>query len=501
MESRRSGEEKKVLHDAVDELIQTLNMGFSMVVLYDREGTVLGWNQQAEKLFQQAKEDEINMMQLMPHVFYKYAGEVHMESEYSSSKNRAIVYPVGAGCIPVELKVYNKVIENTSIGICVMRDLTDQMESNLEKSEFMNSMISKIQDRSRNLAQITHDLKTPLNGIYGLIQAMRGQERSMEDQENFQLIEDCCNHMLTMVDQVLVHEQLKNGGNLLKEEYVDIYRVIENSVAIQRFLAIEKGLEIYSNVSSRVPKIIYTDRGKIAELLSNLLTNALKFTQIGFVSLNLLCRRVEYNRLVLLFMVGDTGVGIEQDRQEKIFEAFHRENYNQTEKLNGTGLGLAIVKQLVKAMNGEIRLVSRPNQGSRFYFTIEAKIDNEEKKDSAIQQEYNRKTPDMDELIEEMEGEVIPEAQKRRKEYFSRAKEFGTVENTAEIIQSLNALQGGVRRENWKAVNQEITKLKLLIPSASGMLRNLLFQLELNVRRCDGNKATAQLLDLEEYFL
>jgi len=487
--------------DTLYELIEIFNMGYSMVVIYDSKGNILGWNQAADKLFQTSNtETQINLMQLIPYVFYEYAGEVWIESSYRNGKKRTILYPEDSVCIPVQIKIYKKQIQDESFGICVMRDLTDMMESKLEKTEFMNGMIDQIQDRTKVLAQITHDLKTPVNGIYGLVHAMKSQERNKEDQENLQLIEECCEHMANMVDQVLVHEKLKNGGNLLKEEYVDMYRVIENSVAVQRFVAKEKGLDIYSNVSGKTPKIIYTDRGKLAEAIGNLLSNAVKFTQIGFVSLNVLCRRTGYNRLKLLFMVSDTGEGIDKDHQEMIFEAFHREYSATKQKQAGTGLGLAIVKQLVQVMHGEIRLDSSPNQGSKFYCTIEAKLDCDDDINPALKKRYPKEDVSMDELIAEMEQDVIPEAEIRMREYILKVKEFGTTENDTEIIRSLDLLKQIIVREEWRAADREVRRLSILIPSTNEKLWNQAFQLELSIRRCNLKGSMLHLEQLEEYF-
>lgn len=497
MKSENQWRKESKLEEMLDGMIHCYDLCFGMVLLYDEQGSILRWNQAAGTLLN--KQGELasqNLVELLPNVVLMYNRKLYVEPCNIQTVIKTILYPKDQVCIPVQVKLSYEKVSQTRIGVCVIQDLTELMENKLEKTEFMNQMASVIQKRMEVIVRIAHDLKTPVNGIFGLVESMEHVIDHPEEADSLRLMKDCCVHMKHMINQVLEHEGLRNGEGKLKEEYVDLYRIIENVVAIHKLLADEKGLQIYVNISERIPNILYTDRDKITEILINLMTNAIKFTQVGFISLNVLCSYVEENQMVLLFRVGDTGPGIPKERWESIFEPYNRGSGEVNRGNAGTGLGLAIVKQLVSRMKGSIKLESIVGEGSRFYFTIHVKLDSQE--DTIQLQDIDSETQ-MEQWIQQLKDTVVLEAEKQHYHNIVRMKNFGTKENKAEIFCIIENINESLRQEKWERVDASFGTMKLLIPETQSEIRKLLLRVELSARRYDKEKALTYLDELQDY--
>lgn len=483
--------------EMLDGMIHYYDVCFEMVLLYDELGSIMRWNQAAStRLNKHGELSSRNMLELLPNLFQMYNMRLYVEPCKIETVIKSILYPKDEVCIPVRIKLSYENVYGVKIGICLIEDLTELMENKLEKTEFMNQMVGVIQKRMEVMVRITHDLKTPVNGVFGLVESMEQFMDNPEEADSLRLMKDCCIHMKHMINQVLEHEELRYGEGKLKEEYVDLYRVIENVVALHKLLADEKELQIYVNISERIPNILYTDRVKISEILTNLMTNAIKFTQVGFISLNVLCCYVEENQMILLFMVGDTGPGIPEERWESIFEPYSRGTGGVGASSKGTGLGLAIVKQLVSRMNGSIKLESIVGEGSRFYFTIHVKLDEQEDR---IQLQNIDSESHMNQWIQELKDTVVLDAEKQHFQKVVRMRKFGTKENKTEIFSIIESLNENLLKENWEKVEASFETMKLLIPESQHEIRKLLLRVELSARKYDIEKALTCLYELQEY--
>lgn len=235
-----------------------------------------------------------------------------------------------------------------------------------------------IKVKSKFFASITHDLKTPIYGINSMIDSLLKEEFSENKREILLKIKRSGETLLSLIEDLLtiskaeenklqLSKKIFNFDELLKELYDNIYAKLK-----------EKDVELIFDKEDKVPEFLIGDSLRIKQILYNLLGNSSKFTEKGFIKLNIKCDIEENNFIKLYFEVIDTGIGIRKDKIDKIFEPFEQENEDIKYKYGGSGLGLSIVKKLVELMNGEIKCESEQGKGTKFHFYIFLEIPDKE---------------------------------------------------------------------------------------------------------------------------
>jgi len=223
--------------------------------------------------------------------------------------------------------------------------------------------------KSSFLANMSHELRTPLNAILGFTQLMqRAPNLTAPQKENLQTIERSGSHLLELINDILEMSKIEAGQLALQEKSFDLYQLLDSLETMFKLNAEAKGLNLYFNRTSNVPKYIYADEGKLQQVLTNLLSNAVKFTRHGAVSLHvdILANAPTFG---LYFEVSDTGPGIAPHEIKELFKPFIQTAAGRKTR-GGTGLGLAISQQFVQLMGGEISVTSTLNQGASFKFNI-----------------------------------------------------------------------------------------------------------------------------------
>jgi len=227
--------------------------------------------------------------------------------------------------------------------------------------------------KSLFLANMSHELRTPLNVIIGFSELMsKDKNLTKEQQNNLATILNSGEHLLSLINDVLVFSKIELGHNELSPVDFDFYEMIKNIENMLQIQALKKGLELNFYSLSNIPQYIRGDKNKIRQILINLLSNAIKFTDKGSVKLSV-SRKDKTNykssQTILLFEIKDTGIGIPKTEQEKIFEIFFQTNEGQKSQ-QGTGLGLPICKKFINMMGGDIKVKSTKGKGSTFSFYI-----------------------------------------------------------------------------------------------------------------------------------
>ncbi len=220
------------------------------------------------------------------------------------------------------------------------------------------------------LANMSHEIRTPINVILGLSDLL-GESKLQEQQlQDIETIKSSANHLLFIINDILDISKIESGKVELRKDSIDLNILIENLNKQFRPLADRKNIQFNLEISSLVPKFIIGDEYRLQQILNNLISNAIKFTNKGSVNISIRPIRQQTKKCTLQFNIVDTGIGIDKKDHAKIFENFIQASNNNSREYGGTGLGLSIVKELVRLYKGNISFTSEINEGTSFIVEI-----------------------------------------------------------------------------------------------------------------------------------
>lgn len=257
---------------------------------------------------------------------------------------------------------------SATVGAALARE---QMEQELEAARAAEKRANMA--KSEFLANMSHEIRTPLNGIIGFTDLLQNSDLSQIQKNYFQNIHTSAHSLMDIINDVLDFSKIEAGKMELDPERTDIVHLVERTFEVVRFAASKKDIELLMNVDLRMPPFVYVDGMRLRQVLVNLLSNAVKFTDTGEVELTLSFSQVAGapNTGNYYFEVRDTGIGISQENQKKLFKAFTQADSYITKKYGGTGLGLVISNQLIGQMGGQLSVQSREDRGSVFSFSLQ----------------------------------------------------------------------------------------------------------------------------------
>jgi signal transduction histidine kinase/ActR/RegA family two-component response regulator len=288
--------------------------------------------------------------------------------------------------------------EKDELGLLVesVNRLFERIEQDIERREIIQEQLRRAKEnaeeaskaKSEFLANMSHEVRTPLNAILGMTEMTLDSDLDREQRANLRMVLDSGETLLRVMNDILDVSKVDAGIVEVSMEPLHPAEIVERAVDMFLGEARTKGVELVGRVDENVPKAVVGDRGRVRQVLFNLLGNAIKFTDRGRVELRVeRVGRLQSDKAALKFSVSDTGMGIPEEQRDKIFEAFTQLDGSYARQYQGAGLGLAIVSRFVRLMGGRVEVESELGRGSVFSFTLAMPVTSQAREEAAVDEE------------------------------------------------------------------------------------------------------------------
>lgn len=261
-------------------------------------------------------------------------------------------------------------------GICL--DVTERYLSELHLRNAKVAADQAAQAKSDFLANMSHEIRTPMNAVLGMLQLMRGTQLTHHQEDYVFKAQSAAKTLLGILNDILDFSKIEAGKLQLDPVHFEMDDLLRDLSVVMAGLHKSKLVEVLFELAPDLPLAVVGDRLRLQQVLVNLCSNALKFTSEGYVKIQVMLKGKQRSGWQIGFCVEDTGIGISEEQQSKLFQSFTQAEASTTRRFGGTGLGLSISNRLVDLMGGTLRVESQPGKGSRFYFDIRMQVNDQE---------------------------------------------------------------------------------------------------------------------------
>ncbi|WP_300803680.1 ATP-binding protein [uncultured Acetatifactor sp.] len=453
-----------------------------MVLMFDGTGEITYANAAARSRLGYAPEGAEDglrgrqMGEVFPGVF-RFPGSVSGIPE-GEERPHLVMYRRNRTCFPVEARFLRD--PDRGIFVCMANDILEQEHLGREIEQVREEARQAARVKSEFVANVTHELRTPVNGILGNVRELLGGPlEEGRTEKALRLIERCCGDMNKIIDNILDFSKLEAGKFTLELRKFHFRNMLDYVKAQHISRITEKGLDFFLTVSPQVPEYVVGDELRIVQILNNLLSNALKFTAVGKITVQALLTARVGDKAEIFFIVSDTGIGIAEEDRDKLFQSFSQVDASISRKYGGTGLGLNICRQLVELMGGGIDVESRKGGGSSFSFSIWVEDCGEETAPSAPADDVEAAFSGMAHTdADEEDGQAL--------------KRYGTPANREALKKNLSKLILSVEMENLEKAEMFMETVRQLTADAPPDIRRLALRLKMAIQKGDYEKTAAE---------
>lgn len=456
-----------------------------IVLIFEQSGEILYANTEAEKnLEYQGDLCGRKISEIFPSEFKEVQGQIVTDYTFGHELRKLVAYRKNLTCFPVRARIIEaEGLKGTYI--CMANVILEEEYLGREVLKRKQEVEQALKVKSEFVANVTHELRTPVNGILGHVRELSGEETDNAKLRTLKVMERCCEDMNKIINNILDFSKLEAGKFVLEPRRFHVRDMLDYVKSNHIGKITEKGLDFFMTISPQVPEYIIGDELRIEQILNNLLSNALKFTSVGKITLEVFKTAQVGEKVELFFIVVDSGIGIEEGDKDKLFQSFSQVDASISRKYGGTGLGLNICKQLVELMGGRIGVESEKNKGSAFSFSIWAEVDKTEEEKATGQETFTTGLP--------LPGVSFLE------EGSDALKQYGSAENKEALSRNLSKLILCVEMENWEKAEMFMETVRELCGDAPREVGRIVLRLKMAVQKENYEKSAAGIEELRTF--